>query len=274
MFIIQMIGTMQENVYETCSEEISDDADQNDDEEDYCMGSISKLQFRKDISMARWNDELGMAEVVEKKGKMWTTTAIIRNGKTYCLIEETLFLAEIGALHLLDDNDSSLPLKYIYEKVAKEKNGCSWELFEVYRHLKSLGYIVGRHGVPWTMKINKGKNVDIISDSVSLQGTQERNEDMDFESRKAGSIIDLFSNLQINEMGPVFDVYLPNRKFKKSCPGDPSFVLYLTRVCPPSKAEIEVLERQCGSIPLKFCHVEHGRVSFFSFDRVELPILP
>ncbi|XP_044467224.1 tRNA-splicing endonuclease subunit Sen54-like isoform X2 [Mangifera indica] len=216
----------------------------------------------------------GMAEVVEKKGKMWTTTAIIRNGKTFCSIEETLFLAEIGALLLLDDNDSSLPLKFIYEKVAKAKTGCSWELFEVYRHLKSLGYIVRRHGVPWTKKITEGKNVDIISDSVSLQGSQERNEDMDLESRKAGSIIDLFSHLQINEAGPVFDVYLPNRKFKKSCPGDPNFMLYLMRACPPSKTELEVLERQCSNIPLKFCCVEHGRVSFFSFDRVELPILP
>ncbi|TXG70384.1 hypothetical protein EZV62_005319 [Acer yangbiense] len=46
------------------------------------------------------------------------------------------------------------------------------------------------------------------------------------------------------------------------------------RVYPPSKAEIEVLERQCGSIPMKFCHVEHGRVSFFFFNKVELPILP
>lgn len=46
------------------------------------------------------------------------------------------------------------------------------------------------------------------------------------------------------------------------------------RVNPPSKAEIKVLERQCGGIPLKVCHVEHGRVSFFSFDKVELPVLP
>ncbi|TXG70311.1 hypothetical protein EZV62_005246 [Acer yangbiense] len=46
------------------------------------------------------------------------------------------------------------------------------------------------------------------------------------------------------------------------------------RVYPPSKAEIEVLERQCGSIPMKFCHVEHGCVSFFFFNKVELPILP
>ena len=42
----------------------------------------------------------------------------------------------------------------------------------------------------------------------------------------------------------------------------------------PSIADIEVLERQCGAIPLRFCHVEYGRVSFFSFNEEELPILP
>ncbi|KAL5810521.1 hypothetical protein ACOSQ4_027089 [Xanthoceras sorbifolium] len=263
---------------QSCSVEFSDDevylVDQNDEEDYYTSGSISKLQFRKDVSKARWIDELGMAEVVEKKGKMWTTTGIIRNGNTYCSIEETLFLAEIGALLLLDDSDTSLSLKDIYEKVGKEKIGCCWPLFEVYRHLKSLGYIIGRHGVPWTMKVSTGRGVNNTGDFVSLQGSPETNGVMGLESREESSVIDLFNNLQIHEMRLVFDVYLPNSKFKKSSPGDPSFVLCLTGVYPPSKAEIEALERQCGSIPLKFCHVEYGRVSFFSFDKVKLPVLP
>lgn len=54
MFIVQISATMQENIYETCSEDISDDEvyltdHPNDDEEDYYMGSISKLQFRYKI---------------------------------------------------------------------------------------------------------------------------------------------------------------------------------------------------------------------------------
>ncbi|KAJ0102552.1 hypothetical protein Patl1_05472 [Pistacia atlantica] len=42
------------------------------------------LWVLKDISKARWNDELGMAEVVEKKGKV-----VDNNSKTFCSIEET-----------------------------------------------------------------------------------------------------------------------------------------------------------------------------------------
>ncbi|XP_010261645.1 PREDICTED: tRNA-splicing endonuclease subunit Sen54-like [Nelumbo nucifera] len=117
----------------------------NDEELQYTSGSIPKLQFKKDTSKAHWNAEMGMAGVIEKKGKMWITTGIVRRGKLYYTIEETLFLAEILAVHMLDVDDTTLFLKDLYEKVAEGKSGCCWETFEVYRHLKSLGYIVGRY---------------------------------------------------------------------------------------------------------------------------------
>eukprot|EP00268_Persea_americana_P031028 TRINITY_DN3010_c0_g1_i5.p1 TRINITY_DN3010_c0_g1~~TRINITY_DN3010_c0_g1_i5.p1 ORF type:complete len:111 (-),score=25.90 TRINITY_DN3010_c0_g1_i5:1670-2002(-) len=51
-----------------------------------------KLQFRKDVSKARWDEDMGMAEVTENKGGMWRTTGIIRGGKLYCLLEEILYV--------------------------------------------------------------------------------------------------------------------------------------------------------------------------------------
>ncbi|RWR75835.1 tRNA-splicing endonuclease [Cinnamomum micranthum f. kanehirae] len=135
---------MEENVDWGCCSDGTDTEDQetinlkdwNDEEYNHnnpfkpSPGFTPKLQFRKDVSQARWDEDMGMSVVTEKKGGMWTTTGIIGGGKLYCLLEETLFFAERGALILLDANDTALSLTNIYEKVAKDKNGCSWESFE------------------------------------------------------------------------------------------------------------------------------------------------
>lgn len=227
--------------------------DSDNEEHCYAYTDLPKLQFRKDISKARWKEELGMAEIISNKGRMWTTTGIVRCGKLYSFLEDTLFLAEIGALHLLDDEDKCIPLEDIYKKVAEGVGGSSWESFEVYRRLKSLGYIIKRHGVCWSIKRVKSE-----------------------ESGSLTQVTELFSNIQINEVSkiPVFDVYSPNSKFRKSNPGNPIFILCINSGDPPTKKQIEDLEGQCEGIPLKFCYVEHGRVSFFSFNQIELPVLP
>ncbi|CAI9292369.1 unnamed protein product [Lactuca saligna] len=203
------------------------------------LGSdFPKLQFRKNISKARWKQDLGMAEIVSNKGKLWTTTGIVRGGKLYSYLEDTLFLAEIGALHLLDDEDKCIPLEDIYKKVAEGVGGSSWESFEVYRHLKSLGYIIKRHGVCWSMKHGKSEEKSSIME-----------------------VTESFSSMEINEASKrlVFDVYPPNSKFRKSNPGNPIFILSIISGNPPTKKQIEELEGQCEGIPLKFCYVEHGR---------------
>lgn len=48
--------------------------------------------LRKDASKAQWVEELGMAEVLEQKGRIWITTGIVRDGKIYCTMEETLYV--------------------------------------------------------------------------------------------------------------------------------------------------------------------------------------
>lgn len=116
------------------------------------------------------------------------------------------FLMEIGALVLVDENGAGLSLESVYRKLAEEKNGCCWEYYEVYKHLKSLGYIVGRHAVPWTLKSVK---TDVAAEEKF--------------------IVHRLSKLDLNGLEPAFDVYLPNGKFKKSSPGDPSYVLCFTR---------------------------------------------
>lgn len=130
------------------------------------------------------------------------------------------YLAEIGALHLLDSSCMPVDLEDIYSKLLDDKNGCYWEAFEVYKHLKSLGYIVSRHGKPWTMKSVGGN---------SPQTAPEFDEQADRESDGNDHLREMFSCMQIKQIKPLYNVYLPNSKFKKSSPDLPICVLCLTR---------------------------------------------
>ena len=94
----------------------------------------------------------------------------------------------------------------------------------VYRHLKSLGYIVGQHGIAWSIKDAKSNR-----QSVSLHCSPQSSKVVFLESEDESSIVGPFNNMHIKEARPVFDVYLPNSKFRKSSPSDPSFVICLTR---------------------------------------------
>lgn len=133
------------------------------------------------------------------------------------------FLIEVGALHLLDHDNSSLSLKDVYKKVAEGKSGCLWEQFEVYRHLKSLGFIVGKHKVPWSVKSVRN------SSEISSRSSIENKGASDLESEDERSISELLDAIQLDEVTPIFDVFLPHSKFRKSSPGDPNFMVCLTR---------------------------------------------
>ena len=131
---------------------------------------------------------------------------------------------ELGALQLLGTDDECIGLEELYSKATGLQDGCCLELFEVYRHLKPLGYIIGLHCVAWS-----SKGVDSSHKPVGIEDTEENRQAEDSGSKDEQSINELFSQMQINELRPDFDVYLPNNRFRKSAPGDPSFLVYLSR---------------------------------------------
>ncbi|TYK09754.1 tRNA-splicing endonuclease subunit Sen54-like isoform X1 [Cucumis melo var. makuwa] len=248
-----------------------DNYEQDINDEEECLSAsrcLRKLQFRKHASTARWNDQMGMAEVLENKGSLWTTTGIgniIENKKKL----ETFRSQGQKLAYVVRRAALRASCNYLGRLlVAEGRSGCIWEQFEVYRHLKSLGYIVGKHKVPWSLK-NVRNDCDLSSPSST-----EKKGVSDVKSEDEQLISGLLNAIQLDEVTPIFDVFLPHNKFRKSSPGDPNFMVCLARGYPPSKEEIEVLERTSRGIPMKYCHVEHGRVCFFSFDKVELPLLP
>ncbi|KAK9125180.1 hypothetical protein Scep_014026 [Stephania cephalantha] len=187
----------------------------NDEEElNYASGSVGKLKLRKDVSKAQWDAAVGMTKVIEKKGGMWTTTGIIRRSELYCSIVRLRKLCRRdleGKSYSPQDPYERAVARFL-AKLIDEK---------AYKHLKSLGYIVSRHRVPWTSKIDKSS-----ANLTSLDATSENSDILEPEI----SITKLLQNMQINDMKPAFDVDYP-----------------------PSNLEIEDLE-VC-------CNVESGRWS-------------
>ncbi|KAK8970282.1 hypothetical protein KSP40_PGU017270 [Platanthera guangdongensis] len=243
--------------------------------------SSSKLQFRNDISTALWDEKKGMGEIVEKKGSVSSSglygdspspaqnpVDVGQNPEVFFTVSKISFhqASSFGRAKFVVDNAYPPPKA----ASSKKKNMMEEELKGLCErqggHLKTLGYIIGRHGIPWTMKKNNR------FDSNSSQTTSNPNQTLDPDEEYGISI--LLEGMLIDDLKLTFDVYLPNSRFRKSSPGDSSFLLCVLRGNPPLKREVESLERNSGGIPIKFCYVNHGLVSFFCFDKVTLPVLP
>ncbi|XBI82409.1 hypothetical protein VPH35_091099 [Triticum aestivum] len=199
--------------------------------------SSSRVQFRNVASRARWVEEAGAAEVLDNKGKLWLTTGIARAASS-----TTMFLAKRGALVLLDDKDETVGMEDIYGKIATGSYGCSWDAFQAYRHLKLLGYIVGRYDIPWTMK--QFRSGDVTNSPVSMDGTSQS---FGKANGACNDITKLLEGMRIEGMYPSFKVHLPNSKFKKS---SQESLVFLDK--PPSRDELETVENKFDGISLKF----------------------
>lgn len=316
------------------------------------------MNFKKDVSVASWESEKGLAEVTVKKGKLWCSMGIIRSSKLYCNIEESMYLAGLGSLVMLND-ERIMSNDEICSLLLFPGHGCSWAAYQTFAYLKRLGYIVGRYDVLWTTSRKQEKfpslqsdvetdlsskaeelilpsntlksvvksssrevqfplsdtmdevNCDMIltrtgaessmnpsleekygNDSASLpcdigrSNYPREDSEAGLEDLQSLSVLNLNKdedtslsvlNLKKDEDTcdqPMFDVFLPNGRFKKSVPGPPTFRLCMSSNHPPKPSDIRTMEHNCGGVPFKYVVVECGHISIFSFDTVSLPDLP
>ena len=132
-------------------------------------------------------------------------------------------------------------LKDMYLKI-EERHSCSWEGFKVYQHLnKSLGYTVGRLGVPCSQK-NTRSSAILFENSNNNASHLAVDKTSIIESLKAMQLngVNLISRVHVPPEFkqtapeksnfvvhlPVYEVFLPNSLFKKTCS---DFVVYSTR---------------------------------------------
>ncbi|CAM6046859.1 unnamed protein product [Sphagnum compactum] len=249
-------------------------ASSSEDEDSFTYGgspSSSRLPHRREMSEARWDAEMGVAEVMVRKGKAWHSTGFSRGGRLLAHVEEAVYMVEQGSL-VLREGENVMPLVDAYSLLASQAYGCSWDAFQTYSYLKNLGYIVGRYNVPWSFSTKKKQpplpTTSASSDIEELQtqfaATGLANMDTTLKETK----------VMKQELSLMYDVHLPNSHFKKTAPGLPVFCLCITSDRPPKFAEVQALVQSCRGRPVKFAAVDCGHVSIFSFDTITLPMLP
>ncbi|CAM6071981.1 unnamed protein product [Sphagnum tenellum] len=261
-------------------------ASSSEDEDSFTFGgspSSSRLPHRREMSEARWDAEMGIAEVIVRKGKAWHSTGFSRGGRLLAHVEEAVYMVEQGSL-VLREGEKVMPLVDAYSLLASQGYGCSWDAFQTYSYLKNLGYIVGRYNVPWSFSTKKKQppllTTSASSDIEELQtqfaATDLANMDTTLKetSQTSSKSSDSVQEVMKQELSLMYDVHLPNSHFKKTAPGLPVFCLCITSDHPPKFAEVQALVQSCRGRPVKFAAVDCGHVSIFSFDTVTLPMLP
>ncbi|XP_025028462.1 tRNA-splicing endonuclease subunit Sen54 isoform X2 [Python bivittatus] len=91
---------------------------------------------------AEWKPQESIVELKSPAGKFWHTMGFAQHGKQCLLPEEALYLLECGSLQLFY-KDLPLSVQEAYENLLSPKS-VSLLKYQVYSHLKRLGYIVLR----------------------------------------------------------------------------------------------------------------------------------
>ncbi|XP_015677320.1 tRNA-splicing endonuclease subunit Sen54 [Protobothrops mucrosquamatus] len=118
---------------------------------------------------AEWNPQEGIVELKSPAGKFWHTMGFTQHGKQCLLPEEALYLLECGSLQLFY-KDLPLSIQEAYENLLSPKS-ISLLKYQVYSHLKRLGYIVLR----------------FHSSTVPTPYERQLNLDSHYQSRERGS---------------------------------------------------------------------------------------
>lgn len=164
-----------------------------------------------------------------------------------------------GSLVVMD-GEEVMPAATVYNLLTDSRYGCSWGAYQCYAYLKKLGYVVGRHGVAYSDKA-KGRN----------GGEGQMQQSGNFAVFTAA---DTRAGDESAELRLMYDVHLPNSRFRKTAPGVPAFSLCVTSGCPPGRAEVRRLQEENQGVPVKFASCDGGHVSICSFDEIELEFLP
>lgn len=199
----------------------------------------------------------------------------------------------------LQINHKEIPLS-IQQAYTYLLNDPSGELelndYIVYSYLLRLGYIVRRPNTTHqTILLNKEISNEVEESSNAKKARYDDFEpdvqpllsidDWNMNTKDIFEKISITENVLLDQLDEnteectklfkyMFDVYMPNKKFKKSTPGEPmcKLIIAKTRDFEPNLKDLIKNCRECHNSNILYAFVDNGDVSFYNFSSINLPI--
>ncbi|GKY97203.1 hypothetical protein MPSEU_000678700 [Mayamaea pseudoterrestris] len=192
---------------------------------------------------------------------------------TFLFIEEVVVLYKQGLLKALDENGIVYERQQLYDKL--HLLGVSWPAYLVYAHLRMQTYRVVRH-TPTRRAILQEMQTYVTAHTSCNNGnfqTLKRQLRLDAVQAVAPRVAAGESTIL-----PAFDVYQPNSRFAKSCPGLPDFSIAITSYhhCQVHYEQWHALVSSSGAaaIPVKIAAVsDSGTVLVFGVTNTGVPTM-
>nr|XP_033817046.1 tRNA-splicing endonuclease subunit Sen54 isoform X2 [Geotrypetes seraphini] len=111
-------------------------------EEEWQLLSEERVERLGNLVKAEWKPREGLVELRSPAGKFWQTMGFTEQGKQCLLPEEAVYMLECGSIQLFY-RELPLSIQEAYERLLSHKTVTLLQ-YQVYSHLKRLGYIVMR----------------------------------------------------------------------------------------------------------------------------------
>ncbi|CAN9504237.1 unnamed protein product [Ophioblennius macclurei] len=112
-------------------------------EEHWSLLEEERVERLGNLVRGTWKPEEQLVELQTPAGKFWQTMGFSSQGRQYLLPEEALYLMECGNVQVFQ-HDLPLSIQDCYESFLSGGGSVSLQQYQVFGHLKRLGYVVHR----------------------------------------------------------------------------------------------------------------------------------
>eukprot|EP00064_Thunnus_orientalis_P017937 superscaffoldBa00003959_g18023 len=140
--------------------------------EHWSLISEERVERLGSLVKATWVPSDQIVELQSPAGKFWQTMGFSDNGKQYLLPEEALYLMECGNLQVFYQ-DLPLSIQDGYERFLSS-NTVSLQQYQVFGHLKRLGYVVHRFDPSHTDAQDASTTERMEEDERSHEGEEDK----------------------------------------------------------------------------------------------------